>query len=223
MNVFILYFHPEPQSFNAALLETAVSTLASSGHVVRVSDLYKMNFNPVSGRHNFKKLNNKNYFKQQLEELSATEQGSFSSDIEDELQKLEWCDLMIWQFPLWWFGLPAAMKGWVDRVFAIGRTYGNGRFYDKGVFRGKKAILSITTGGEQEAYLQGGVHGDIYGILRPIHRGILEFVGFSVLKPNIAWGPAHIMEDERKTILENYAARLKKVNLEKPIKTGGYV
>ena len=43
-----------------------------------------------------------------------------------EIAKLEGCDLMVWQFPLWWFGLPGPLKGWVDRVFAMGRTYGNG-------------------------------------------------------------------------------------------------
>jgi len=46
---------------------------------------------------------------------------------------------MIWQFPLWWFGLPAVLKGWVDRVLAMKRTYGGGRIYETGVFRGKRA------------------------------------------------------------------------------------
>jgi NAD(P)H dehydrogenase (quinone) len=35
------------------------------------------------------------------------------------MQKIEWCDLMIWQFPLWWFSVPAILKGWFDRVFAM--------------------------------------------------------------------------------------------------------
>lgn len=54
---------------------------------------------------------------------------------------------MIWQFPLWWFSVPGILKGWVDKVFAMGRTYGGGRIYEKGVFQGKKAMLSLTTGG----------------------------------------------------------------------------
>ena len=63
----------------------------------------------------------------------------FSKEIESEIEKMEWCDLMIWQFPLWWFGLPAILKGWVDRVFVMGRTYGNGRYYQAGVFFGENA------------------------------------------------------------------------------------
>ena len=79
-----------------------------------------MNFDPVSGRRNFKTVQNPEYFKQQIEETYATENAGFSDDVENELKKIEWCDLMIWQFPLWWFGVPAVMKGWVDRVFAMG-------------------------------------------------------------------------------------------------------
>jgi hypothetical protein len=48
---------------------------------------------------------------------------------------------------LWWFGLPAALKGWAERVFAMGRTYGGGHIDETGVFRGKRALLSLTTGG----------------------------------------------------------------------------
>ena len=90
---------------------------------------------------------NPDHLKLQLEELHATEANGFSDLIEAELQKLEWRDLTIWRFPLWWFGLPAPPKGWVDRVFAMGRTYGGGHIYETGVFRGKRALLSLTTGG----------------------------------------------------------------------------
>jgi NAD(P)H dehydrogenase (quinone) len=52
-----------------------------------------------------------------------------------EIAKIEAADLMIWQFPLWWFGLPAILKGWAGRVFAMGRTYGNGHVYETGKSR----------------------------------------------------------------------------------------
>jgi NAD(P)H dehydrogenase (quinone) len=222
MKTFIVYYHPEPKSFNGALLTTAVSTLEGVGHEVKVSNLHEMNFNPVSGRHNSNTVKDPNFFKQQIEELHATEVQGFSSDIEAELRKVEWCDLMIWQFPLWWFGLPAPLKGWVDRVFAMGRTYGNEKFYENGVFKNKKALLSLTTGGPEEAYIRGGFNGDINGILRPIHRGMLEFVGFKVLAPNIAWSPAHLSEEDRITILKQYKNRLSSINNEGSIDIGTY-
>jgi NAD(P)H dehydrogenase (quinone) len=58
MNVFIVYWHPEPRSFKGALLHTAVEALAGSGHSVKTSDLRAMRFDPVSGRHNFKTVKN---------------------------------------------------------------------------------------------------------------------------------------------------------------------
>jgi len=79
----------------------------------------------------------------------------------------------------------------------MGRTYGYGRMYGRGVFRGKRALLSVTTGGPLKAYEEGGLcglHGDIQAILRSIQHGILEFVGFSVLAPHIVYGAAHLTD-----------------------------
>ena len=177
MNVFLVYAHAEPKSFNGALFRTAQHTLQAAGHTVQVSDLYGMNFDPVSERRNFKTVKNPDFFKQQIEEMHATEVGGFAPDVEAELRKMEACDLMIWQFPLWWFGLPGILKGWADRVFAMGRTYGGERFYENGVFKGKRALLSVTTGGPEAVYQKGGWNGGIQAILRPIQRGILRFTG----------------------------------------------
>ena len=222
MNVLIVYWHPEPRSFNGALFRTARETLAGQGHAIRISDLHAMRFDPVSGRHNFTTVSDPGFFKQQTEELHATEMKGLSAEIEAEMQKLEWCDLLILQFPLWWFGLPAVLKGWVDRVFAMGRIYGMGRIYDTGVFKGKRSMLSLTTGGPEEAYRKEGFNGDIAAILRPIQRGILQFVGFSVLEPHIVFGPTHLSADQRGDKLERYAERLRTLADESPIEVGSY-
>ncbi len=222
MNIFIVYWHPEPRSFNGALFAKACETFAGGGHEIKISNLFAMGFDPVSSRRNFSTVKDPQYFKQQIEELHATEVRGFSTEIEAELQKIEWCDLMVWQFPLWWFGLPAALKGWVDRVFAMGRTYGNGHFYETGVFGGKKALLSLTTGGPEEAYISDGFNGDIDSILRPVQRGILQFVGFSVLRPHIIYGPAHLDQGQRREHLDTFAARLQNIFDEQPISVGKY-
>ena len=222
MRVFIVYWHPEPQSFNATMFRTACETLAAAGNEVRTSDLRRMRFDPVSSRKNFTTVKDPNYFKQQVEEIEATEVNGFAQEIESELTKIEWCDLMIWQFPLWWFGLPAMLKGWVDRVFVMWRTYGGGRFYQSGVFRGKRALLSLTTGGPEDAYRKGAFNGDMAGILRPIHRGMLQFVGFDVLAPHILYGPARLTEEQRKQLLATFSARLQRIDRESPIDVGIY-
>ena len=222
MNAFVLLAHPEPRSFNGALYRTAVDTLRVAGHAVTESDLHAMRFDPVSGRHNFTTTKAPDTLKLQLEELHATANAGFAPDIETELRKIEACDLMIWQFPLWWFGLPAILKGWVDRVFAMGRAYGGGKVYGTGVWRGKRALLSLTTGGPEPAYLKDGFNGDLAGILRPIHRGVLEFCGFDVLAPQVTWGPVRLTDEQRAAALAAWAERLRHIEAEPPIEVGAY-
>jgi NAD(P)H dehydrogenase (quinone) len=222
MKSFVVLAHPEPRSFNGAMFRTAVATLREAGGAVEISDLHAMNFNPVSGRHNFTTVKDPDTFKQQIEEMHATEANGFAPDIEAEIRKIESCDVMVWQFPLWWFGLPGMLKGWVDRVLAMGRTYGGKRIYEGGVFRGKRALLSLTTGGPPAAYVKGGFNGDIDAILRPIQRGVLQFVGFDVLRPQIVYGPVRLEQSQREEALRAYAVRLRAIGAEQPIEVGLY-
>lgn len=222
MNILIVHAHPEPRSFNGAMTRVAVETLTEAGHNVTVSDLYAMQWNPVSSRANFTTTADPDYLKLQTEEMLATEQDGFAVDIATELRKLEAADLMIWQFPLWWFGLPAILKGWVDRVFAMGRTYGGGHIYDTGRFRGRRALLSFTTGGPEPAYQKGGYNGDIDAILRPIQRGMLQFLGFSVLAGQPVFGPARMEETQRTQALSDWAQRLRGIESETAIDVGPY-
>ncbi len=222
MKVFIVYAHPEPKSFNGALFRTAQDVFREGGHEVQVSDLYAMGFNPVVSRKNYTSVKDPDYFKPQIEDMHATESGGFAPDVEAEIRKMEWCDFMLWQHPLWWFGLPAILKGWVDRCFAMGRTYGGGRLYENGVFKGKRAMLSITTGGPADAYAKGGFNGDIHAVLRPVHRGILNFTGFDVLAPHIIYAPVRLRDEQRKAILDGYSRRLRQIDKEGPVSVGEY-
>lgn len=209
MNALIVYAHEEPKSFNGAMRDVAVSVLQEMGNSVEVSDLYAKGFNPVGGKHDFTKLADPHFFKYGVEQTHATEAGSFAADVAAEQQKLLQADLLIFQFPLWWFGLPAILKGWVDRVFAAGLTYGGGRWYSSGVFRGKRAMLSLTTGGGPSIYSPRGLNGDMDALLFPIQHGMLYFVGFDVLPPFIAWAVARSTPQEREGYLQAYSERLR--------------
>ena len=222
MKVFLVYWHPEPQSFNHAMFETAQSAWQNIGSEVRTSDLYQMNWDAPSSRKNFTSVKDPDYLKLQTEELHATEADTFAHSVETQIANMEWCDIMIWQFPLWWFGLPAVFKGWVDRCFPLGRVYSHSKSFENGVFRGKRALLSFTTGGSSKAYESGGFMGDALQIIKPIHRGILEFTGFSVLQPHIVHAPVRMSNNERKEQLSRYAVRLRDLAQEAPIVVGGY-
>ena len=212
MRVFIVHAHPEPRSFNGAMTRAASEALREAGHEVVVSDLYAMSFNPVSSRHNFLTVQDPDYYRQQAEEAFAAAQDGFAPDIQAEMDKLFWCDALILQFPLWWFGLPAILKGWVDRVFASGgRNYGGGKWYDRGVFAGKRAMCSITIGGPPPVYSEHGLNGPLAAILFPIHHGMLYFTGFTVIEPFLVHSPVRISVEARADYLARYRDRVLKL------------
>jgi len=209
MRIFIVHAHPEPTSFNGAMTRTAVSTLTSAGHDVVVSDLYAMGFDPVSDRRNFVTVKDSLVLKQQAEEAFASERNGFVPELQAEMDKVAWCDTLVLQFPLWWMGLPAILKGWIDRVFAAGRAYGGGRMFDRGVFVGKRAMCSVTVGGHEAVYSEHGVYGrSVSSMLLPIHHGILAFTGFGVLEPFVVHAPARMSPEERQASLAEYGERL---------------
>jgi NAD(P)H dehydrogenase (quinone) len=118
--------------------------------------------------------------------------------------------------------LPGILKGWADRVFAMGRTYGGERFYENGVFKGRRALPSLATGGPEAAYPKGGWNGDIHAILPPIQRGIPRFTGWEVFSPNIVYSPVRVSDRERQERLVAWAARLRVVESERAIDVGEY-
>ncbi|MBC7934569.1 MAG: NAD(P)H-dependent oxidoreductase [Rhizobacter sp.] len=223
MKILIVLAHPEAKSFNYAMYQTAIKTLKEYGHEIKVTDLYYMNFNPVYDRSNFTTIKNSDFLKLQIEEMHAAEMdNSYAPETKTEQEKVEWCDLMIWQFPLWRFAPPAILKGWTDRIFTSGRFFKDGGYYESGTMKGKKAILSVTTGSPAETYTKDGFHGDMAGILRPINRGILACVGFSVLESETNYSVAHLTEVERNTVLEKWSIRLKNIFSEPTINVGKY-
>lgn len=209
MHVLIVYAHPEPASFNGAMKDLAVATLAPAGHSVEVSDLYAMNFQPVVGAGDFTGERSKpDFLSIAREQTHAAETGTLAPDIVAEQDKVRRADLVIFQFPVWWFGMPAILKGWADRVFARGFAYHAGRKYDTGLFRGKRALVATTTGTSEDTYAPDGIDGDILTVLWPIHNGLLRYTGFEVLRPFVAFMPGRLTPEGRADQLAAYRLRL---------------
>lgn len=208
MRVLIVHAHPEPASFNGAMSRRATEVLTGAGHAVTVSDLYAVRFDPVSDRRNFTTVANPGYLRLQAEEIYAAGYDGFVPELQAEMDELVACDLLIFQFPVWWLGPPAILKGWADRVIACGLAYGGGRYFDRGVFRGKRAMCSVTVGGTKEAYSEKGVYAEVEDILFPVHCGIFGFTGFRVIEPFAVYGPNRMNEVERCQHLDRYEERL---------------
>jgi len=192
MQVLIVYAHPEPTSFTAAMKDTAAAALAEAGHCVEVSDLYGEGFNPVAGRHDFIEAADAARFHYQSEQLHASRGGGFAPDLAREQERLMRADLLVLVFPLWWGGLPAIVKGWFDRVCAYGVAYADGKRFDQGYFVGRRALLGITTGGTPERFSPGGSYGPIQDVLYPVRRCMLEYLGLEVMEPFIAYAAPRV-------------------------------
>jgi len=184
VNVLIVLAHPEPGSFNAELARRAEKVFRSQDHAVRISDLYGKQFDPSEHARHFAQRANSTRFYAQTEQRFNGERGTLPADVREEVEALLWADSVLFQFPLWWFGMPAILKGWMDRVFAYGTLYTGSRRFNNGVCRGKRALLSVTAGSSEEACSHDGREGDTRLILWPIHYA-LHYVGFTVLDPLI--------------------------------------
>jgi len=187
MRALIIHCHPEPASFNAALTDVSVRTLRDLDHAVEISDLYAEAFDPVERPGHFRPRKDRTFFSALAEQRHASETEALPAEIHREIERLERADLVIFQFPLWWHGQPAMLKGWFDRVLVNGGLYTSAMRYDRGYFCGKRAICSVTTGAPASAFGPGARGGDIDHLLWPLHYS-LHYVGFSVLPPFLAFG-----------------------------------
>lgn len=208
MNVLIVHAHPEPQSFCTAMMQRMQHRFEAQGHVVTVSDLYAKQFNPVASAADFPDRNNPDYLVYALEQRHAQKNNSLPADIREELELLKNCELLILNFPLYWFSLPAILKGWIDRVFLSGVVYGGRNFYDRGLMKGKQAWLTFTLGGREHMFGDDAVHGDLNTMLRPVLRGSLGYAGFDVLAPFAAYHVPYISNEARVEILDQLDAAI---------------
>ena len=217
MKVLLVHAHPEARSLNGSLKNLIVDRLTQAGHEVRVSDLYAMQWKAPLDAADFAHVEPGAHFDPVLDSQRAYEAGTQPADIAGEQAKLLWADAVIFQFPLWWYSMPAILKGWVDRVFSRGFAYSAGRKYETGHFRGKRAMLCLTTGTASTLYEANGIDGDLHHVLWPIHNGILAYTGFTVLPPFAAWMPARVSAPERESCLDALTERLRSLDRSEPL------
>lgn len=103
MRVLVVYCHPVPESFCAAVLDVALETIKAKGCEARVIDLYAERFDPVMSVD---------------ERRTYNERAPEDPALEAHIAHLAWAEAILFIYPTWWYGLPAMLKGWLDRVWA---------------------------------------------------------------------------------------------------------
>uniref|UniRef100_A0A4W5NTZ8 NAD(P)H quinone dehydrogenase 1 n=1 Tax=Hucho hucho TaxID=62062 RepID=A0A4W5NTZ8_9TELE len=200
--ILIVYAHQSAGSFNA-------------GCKVEVSDLYAMKFKASATAEDVTgEVKDAEHFQYGEETMLAWKEGRLSADITEEHRKLSEAEVVIFQFPMYWFTVPAILKGWMDRVLTLGFAYTSEKRYSQGIF--KKAMLSFTTGSHESMFSANGINGDMNVTLWPLQNGILHYCGFQVLAPQIFWAPPHIPSEARCSMLEAWRTRLEGLRGETP-------
>ncbi len=108
MRILVVYCHPCDESFSAAIRDTAVTAMATAGHNIRLTDLYAQGFNPVM---------------EADERRGYHTAGDNERPIADHLDDIRWAEGLVFIYPTWWYGLPAMLKGWLDRVWVPHSTF----------------------------------------------------------------------------------------------------
>ena len=108
MRVLVVYCHPCAESFNAAIRDTVLSTLEKAGHEIRMIDLYAQGFEPAMSAE---------------ERRGYHERDSNVIPVAEHVDAINWCQMIVFVYPTWWFGLPAMLKGWFDRVWVPHVTF----------------------------------------------------------------------------------------------------
>lgn len=194
------------------MLEHAAELLIDLGYAVQISDLYAQEFRAVASRDDFVDPADEQFFNLRVEQAHAARNGTFSPEILNEQQKLLWADILIMQFPLWWYSVPAIMKGWMDRVLAYGFAYGQGRS-----MIGRRAMIVTTTGGPTRVYTP-EVRDALVRLLEPVQWHTLHFCGFEVLPPFAVYGAASATPQQRSEYLRQYSQILQTLDRIVPLK-----
>lgn len=109
MKLLVVHCHPVPESFSTALYGTACEALAQAGHELQTVDLYAEEFNPVMS------------LQERRDYLAHT--AACVAAVQPHVDRLRWAEGLVFVYPTWYYGPPAMLKGWLERVWLPGVTF----------------------------------------------------------------------------------------------------
>lgn len=184
MKYLIVYAHPNPKSFNHAIREHVEAVLKKQKKDYSVRDLYLLKWNPVLGG----------------EDFNVFGSGKIPEDIKAEQKYIKEADVIIFIHPIWWFGMPAVLKGYIDRVFSAGFAYEYAADGVKGLLSGKKVMIINTTGGPQESYEKFGFKDALKKVFKD---GTYGFCAMEVIRHEFLFAVPAISQEAREKMLED--------------------
>ncbi|WP_265129625.1 NAD(P)H-dependent oxidoreductase [Chryseobacterium oranimense] len=163
MRHLIIYAHPNENSLNSNLLQTVVESLEKGNHEIEIRDLNKIGFDPVLS----------------LADMQGQRAGKVSDDVKTEQDFISRAEFITFIYPIWWTGMPAIMKGYIDRVFSYNFAYRYDQGVQKGLLKGKQAVIINTHGKSHEEYERMGMD---KALTLTSDNGIFLYSGFEIIQ-----------------------------------------
>jgi NAD(P)H dehydrogenase (quinone) len=146
------------------------------------------------------------------QQRASNTRDGFSPDLQAEMDKVKQADVIIVHFPLWWGGPPAVLKGWFERVFAMGFAWDSNNRFKKGLLKGKKILLCVSAGDPKSFYSPEGMHkATVEQHLYSLTHGTLAYCGLDVYKPFIIYNVTAGSDEELEDRVEDYRLMLKDI------------
>ena len=183
MKVLIVYAHPNPKSFNHAVLEEFTKGLKDSGHTYEVVDLHAIKFDPSTNLGDFVQFTG----------------GKMPNDVLAQQEKVSAAEALTFIFPRLDWTYPAILKGWIQRVFSFGFAYMASKEGVKGLLKNKKVLLINTAGAPEEFYKTSGLQDafmKIYNMTFKVYSAIPQVDNVTF------YGLMMVDEDTRKEYLK---------------------
>ncbi|WP_075341605.1 NAD(P)H-dependent oxidoreductase [Tenacibaculum agarivorans] len=161
MNVLIINGHPDKESFNNALANSYYEGAKLSTNFVEIINIRELNFNPNL-------------------QFGYRKRTVLEPDLEFAIKKIKEADHLVWVLPVWWSGMPAILKGFIDRVFLPGIMFeiAEGKLLPKKLLKNKTARLIITSDSPRWYYY-------VYlksPVINELKKGVLAFCGVKPTK-----------------------------------------
>jgi NAD(P)H dehydrogenase (quinone) len=216
-----VYAHPRPGSLNEHLYRAGTAAL-STQYDVATTDLYAQGFDPVLTDRD---LGEQAQRSGAIFDLAgdAYANGELPDDVRAEQAKLAAAELLVLQFPLWWYGPPAILKGWFDRVLTAGFAHGDldpelgfPRRYGDGGLVGRRALLVVTAGEDERSIGPRGISGDIESLLFPMTHGTLWYTGIDTLDLHVIYDADAMSGQDVEAQTRRLTARLGGIRAERP-------
>lgn len=170
MNTLVVVSHPDPHSLTHQVAHSVVEAIRSTGTTVETADLAAESFDPRFS----------------AADLSLFRgNGSTPSDVAEEQTRIDRAEHLILVFPMYWWSMPALLKGWIDRVFVSGWAYeySPGVGFDKKLDRLTVHLVALA-GDDADSFERHGVDA---AFRTQIERGIIEYCGATVGSTNFLY------------------------------------